>query len=275
VVLTIFLAPQHAVGVLACACCCSMLMRPLVMFAALVLAGVSFGNCAARAASGTGASLPPIRATGTLGPERAHAGVPLGGGGAAAQDVAAAATGWRQLFDGESLAGWAETQFGGEGLVRVRDGAIVLEFGEPMTGITYTGEVPVIDYEVRLEARRITGSDFFCGLTFPVGDSHASLILGGWGGSLVGLSNLEGYDASSNETTQYIHFKDGQWYRVRVRVTADHIGAWLDDSQIIDVTIGGRKLGVRPEMLLSRPLGVAAYRTRAAIRQIELRALEP
>jgi hypothetical protein len=253
-----------------------MLMRPLVMLAALVLACVSFGDCAARAASGSHGAIATNPSAGAPVPAPTPAGVPYAHEpGVPPQEPAAAPTGWRQLFDGQSLAGWDETQFGGEGLVRVRDGAIVLEFGEPMTGITYTGEVPVVDYELRLEARRITGSDFFCGLTFPVGTSHASLILGGWGGSLVGLSNIEGYDASSNETTQYIHFKDGQWYRVRVRVTANHIGAWLDDKQIIDVTIGGRTLGVRPEMLLSRPLGVAAYRTRAAIRHIEVRTLTP
>jgi hypothetical protein len=253
-----------------------MLMRPLVMIAALVLACVSVSDCAARAASGSDDARAPNPSAGASVPAPMPAGVRSAHEpGVPLQDAAAAPTSWRQLFDGQSLAGWEETQFGGEGLVRVRDGAIVLEFGEPMTGITYTGEVPVVDYELRVEARRITGSDFFCGLTFPVGTSHASLILGGWGGSLVGLSNIEGYDASSNETTQYIHFKDGQWYRVRVRVTADHIEAWLDDKQIIDVTIGGRQLGVRPEMLLSRPLGVAAYRTRAAVRQIEVRTLEP
>lgn len=187
----------------------------------------------------------------------------------------ATADSWRPLFDGATLDGWEETSFGGEGLIHVKDGAIVLEFGEPMTGVTYARDVPRMDYELQLEARRVSGSDFFCGLTFPVGDTHISLVLGGWGGALVGLSNLDGEDASGNETTQYVRFEDGRWYTVRVRVTGDRIQAWLDDGRIIDVATAGRRIDTRPEMLLSRPLGIASYRTRAAIRAIRVRELRP
>jgi hypothetical protein len=182
---------------------------------------------------------------------------------------------WRALFDGRSLAGWEETEFGGQGLVRVKDGALVLEFGEPLTGVTYTGDVPRVNYELRLDARRLSGTDFFCGLTFPVAASHASLILGGWGGALVGISNIDGQDASGNETTQYVRFEDERWYAVRVRVVPDRLQVWLDEKEIVDVAIARREIDVRPEMLLSRPLGIASYRTRAAIRRIEVRTLEP
>jgi hypothetical protein len=182
---------------------------------------------------------------------------------------------WRSLFDGVSLDGWDETPFGGEGLIRVRDAAIVLEFGEPLTGITRHGDVARMDYEIRLDAQRLAGHDFFCGLTFPVAASACSLILGGWGGSLVGLSNLDGKDASENETTQRIPFDDGRWYGVRVRVTASRIQAWLDDGLIIDVSTTGRRIGVRPEVDASRPLGVASYRTRAALRGIRTRSIAP
>ena len=40
--------------------------------------------------------------------------------------------------DGKTLAGWKSTEFGGEGEVSVVDGAIVLEMGNNMTGITWT-----------------------------------------------------------------------------------------------------------------------------------------
>ena len=180
---------------------------------------------------------------------------------------------WRSLFDGSSLGEWEETPFGGEGLVRIVNETIVLEFGEPLTGITWRGSFAPMDYEVRLEAQRLAGNDFFCGLTFPVGASACSLILGGWGGSLVGLSNLDGKDASENETTQRIGFDDGRWYGVRVRVVADRIQGWLDERRIIDVNTAGRRISVRPEVEASRPLGLASYRTRAGLRRIETRSL--
>src|SRR6187397_1050193 len=95
------------------------------------------------------------------------------------------------LFDGKSLDGWKITPFGGEGEVTVKDGAIVMEMGNDMTGITWTKPFPKMDYEVSLEAMRVAGGDFFCGLTFPVNDKPCSLIIGGWGGGTVGLSSID------------------------------------------------------------------------------------
>ena len=95
--------------------------------------------------------------------------------------------GWQALFNGENLEGWRETQFAGHGEVQCRPGLILLKMGDPFTGINYTNKFPKMNYEVALDAARVMGSDFFCGLTVPVGDSFCSLIVGGWGGSLVGI----------------------------------------------------------------------------------------
>jgi hypothetical protein len=189
---------------------------------------------------------------------------------------------WRQrdaradgtpLFDGATLGQWEQTAFGGEGPVGVLDRAIVLGMGDPLTGVTWTGAPLPAEYEVGLEAARLAGSDFFCGLTFPVGVSHCSLILGGWGGTTVGLSSLDGLDASNNETTREMRFEDKRWYGVRVAVTATHIRAWLDDQPIVEVATMGRRIGIRPELDVSRPLGIASYRTRAGVRAIRIRSL--
>ena len=109
-----------------------------------------------------------------------------------AADKASATT---SLFDGKTLAGWKKSVFGGEGDVEVKDGTIVMQAGSPMTGITWTGKYPKMNYEISLQAKRVDGSDFFCGLTFPVGESPCSFIVGGWGGGVIGLSNLNGFDA--------------------------------------------------------------------------------
>ncbi len=182
---------------------------------------------------------------------------------------------WKSLFDGKSLAGWKITRFGGEGEVKVEAGRIVLDYGNSLTGITYTRAFPKTNYEIELEASRLAGTDFFCALTFPVADSHASLILGGWGGTVVGISSIDGQDASENETTQYQRFEEKRWYHVRVRVTPKKIQVWLDKKPIIDQSIEGRKIGTRPEVDLSKPLGIATWETRGAVRKIRYRRLTP
>ncbi len=185
----------------------------------------------------------------------------------------AAEPAWKSLFDGRSLKGWKATQFGGEGQIDVVDGRIVMHSGNPMTGITWVGDVPKIDYELTLEAMRVDGSDFFCGLTFPVGDSPCSFIVGGWGGGVVGLSSIDGSDASENETTKYQEFESGRWYAVRLKVTKQKIEAWLDKKQMVNLDTKDRKISVRLEVELSRPLGIACYNTTAALRDIKLRKL--
>jgi hypothetical protein len=183
---------------------------------------------------------------------------------------------WRSLFDGKSLGKWRSTPFGGEGTPRVEDGKLILPMapGGDLTGVTRTADdIPKMDYEITLEAQRVDGSDFFCGLTFPVSDSHASLILGGWGGSVCGISCLDFYDAANNETTKVREFENGRWYSIRMRITQNKLEAWLDDEKLVDVVTTGRKIGVRFEVEPSRPFGLATYRTTAALRNIRVRSL--
>ena len=182
-------------------------------------------------------------------------------------------SGERSLFDGKSLGRWAITDFGGQGRVYVKDGAIYMEMGNNMTGINWEGPLVRMNYEISLEAMRLRGNDFFCGLTFPVGENSCSLILGGWGGSLCGLSNIDSNDASSNETAKYVSFEDYKWYHVRLHVTPDRIEAWLDDEKLVSIEITGRKIGIRSEVYLSRPLGIATWQTVGAVRDIRIRPL--
>ena len=179
------------------------------------------------------------------------------------------------LFDGKSLEYWEEIEFGGEGEVSIEDGILNFEMGDPFTGISSTLEdLPKTNFEVSLEARKTDGVDFFCGLTFPVSDSHCTLILGGWGGSDCGLSCIDDKDASSNETNTSIHFKKDQWYKVRVRVQPNRIKVWLDDEQIVNANIAGKKISLRGDTSLCEPLGIASFQTQAQYKNIELRMIK-
>ena len=178
---------------------------------------------------------------------------------------------WSTLFDGATLTGWDATNFGGEGVVEVVDGAVLLDYGSPLTGLTWTGAPPSGAYDLELVAARVEGTDFFCGLTFPVGDAHLTLVLGGWGGSLCGLSNLDGDDAANNDSQKLFRFENGRDYRVLLRVRPDVVDVLLDDRPFLHVPIAGRTLSLRPEVELSRPLGVASFSTRARLRALRWR----
>lgn len=184
--------------------------------------------------------------------------------------------GWISLFDGKTLGEWkvvTEADFERHGKVHVEDRRIILEDGIPATGIKWAGKFPKIDYEIALEAMRMEGEDFFCGLTFPVGDKWLTLVCGGWGGQVTGLSNIDGDSAVDNETCTIQEYKQKQWYSIRVRVAKDRIGAWLDKEQIVDLEWANRQLSIRWEVEPTQPLGIATWYTTAALRNIRFRPL--
>ena len=158
--------------------------------------------------------------------------------------------------------------------VKIDDHSIILEPGSPLTGITYTGKgLPKIDYEIELEAQKRQGIDFFCALTFPVEEASCTFVVGGWAGSVVGLSSIDGDDASQNDTTKYMSFKKDQWYKLKLRVTQGKIQAWIDGKEVVDQDLKGRELSIRPEVELNRPLGICSFETRAALKNLKLRRI--
>jgi hypothetical protein len=179
------------------------------------------------------------------------------------------------LFDGKSLDGWEITNFGPQGPVYVSGDKIILGMGDGCTGITWKKAFPRTGYEISLDAMRVAGNDFFCGMTFPAGKNPCSLIIGGWGGATVGLSSIDGKDAAENETTTIRNFDKNKWYHIRLAVTDEYIRSWIDSDKVVDYKIGNKKLSIRPEVELSRPFGIASWNTTAALKNIRLENIKP
>jgi hypothetical protein len=179
------------------------------------------------------------------------------------------------IFDGKSLDDWQQVDSGGGGAVRLEDGQMIIGTGESLSGAIYkkADKLPVTNYEITLEAQRLEGDDFFCGLTFPVGNlkTCATLILGGWGGSVTGISSIDGADASENATGHYQKLEDKNWYKIKLRVTPENLSVWINDKQEVDADIKGKKISLRAGPIEEyAPLSISTYQTTAAIRNVKV-----
>lgn len=184
--------------------------------------------------------------------------------------------------------GWVEMETLGPGKWVAIEGAADLEWadesrvmrigvGTYLNGVRWTGPIPTVPYVVELEARRMSGSDFFCGLTFPVrsGSESVSLIVGGWGGSLVGISSIDGLDASENPTASQHDFDNQRWYRIRMEVGKERLKVWIDDRQVVDAQTEGKRLSLREGPIEDcAPFGLATWETRAELRGVRWRQVD-
>lgn len=180
------------------------------------------------------------------------------------------------LFDGKSLKNWKSSEFGGDGDCRAEDGRLVVSAGASLSGVTWTGPaLPTMDYEVELDAMKVSGDDFFVGLTFPYGKSHASLILGGWGGSVCGISSINGDDAANNPFATSRNFKRGEWYHIKLKVTKSHITAWVSDDTepLVDVPTEDKEISLRIDIESAKPFGLSTYQTTAHYKNIVIKKL--
>jgi hypothetical protein len=164
-------------------------------------------------------------------------------------------------------------------------GVLVLGAGEPFSAVKYEGKenlLPREGYEIAWDAMRVDGMDFFAALTFPVGkpdkdgkDRCVSLVTGGWGGFVVGITAINHQFASENETTRSVEFVTGRWYRFTLQVTPEVIRLLIDGREEFKVDVRDKQLTMHPsEIEKCVPLGFASYMTTGAIRHVQIRKLK-
>jgi len=179
------------------------------------------------------------------------------------------------LFNGKDLSGWKIADMTDRGNVKAySNGVVECGIGNPMTGIAYTNAPPAMNYELSLEAMRVEGSDFFAALTIPIGKSFCTVIIGGWGGGLCGISSFDYADASENQWCENISFENNRWYTLRVRVTPGVLQIFLNrDLYTARIEYDdSSRFSLRPgsDIDKTKPLGLATYQTRAHWRNFTL-----
>jgi len=178
------------------------------------------------------------------------------------------------LFNGKDLTGWKVAPFRDGGAVNVLSNGIVeCGVGIPLSGIAYTNAPPTMNYELSLEAMRAEGSDFFVALTIPIETNFCTVVIGGWGGCLCGISSVDYTDASENQWAEGVRFENNRWYTLRVRVTPGVLQVFLDkDLYTARVQFeSSSRFSLRPgDIDKTKPLGLATFRTRGLWRNFTL-----
>ncbi|MEM1451307.1 MAG: DUF1080 domain-containing protein [Planctomycetota bacterium] len=175
---------------------------------------------------------------------------------------------WSVLLDSNDMSRWRTGVFGEDPELEVTERGVVLPIGVPLAGLTYTGEAPRGTYVLEVQATKEYGSDFFLGVTFPVRDAHLTLVLGGWGGAVCGLSCLDGLDASENDTRLVRSFPNGKLQTVTIEVSDTRVTARIDDVLLVECPLEGRALSIRPEVEPSVPLGIASFATCTTLHRV-------
>ncbi|MBP5761106.1 MAG: DUF1080 domain-containing protein [Verrucomicrobia bacterium] len=200
-------------------------------------------------------------------------------------------TNWVTMFDGKSMTGWMPLELGGSGPAEFEADFVPdktpdakptpilrVNRGDMLSGMAWTNGPVRMNYEIEWEAMRVDGNDFFAAMSFPVKDDYVTFIPSGWGGSVGGISSVDGHDASENETSSFLPLDDQKWYKFKVRVTEKKIECWVDEKRIVNLLTEGKELGLRPGSPAEiKRYGIVctAYRATGAIKSIKMRKIVP
>lgn len=184
------------------------------------------------------------------------------------------------LLDATLSSHWQQSGIPDEGVLQRSGQELTLPAGQPMTGCKFSAwqdlGLPGTDYRIDYEAMRVEGEDAFGMCTFPVAGhgAHATFVIGGWGGTLTGISSIDFKDASENSTRAEQRFANGVWHRVHLEVRPDDIRAWVNDRPVVNVSIKGRNVSLRPGYIdHCLPFGFATWNTEARIRAVRISRL--
>ncbi len=185
----------------------------------------------------------------------------------------------RALFNGKDLSGWKAADIWGNGKVEaLSNGVVSCGLGKPLTGLAYTNSFPTMSYEVKMEAMRKEGSDFFVAMTIPVESNACTIVIGGWGGNLCGISSVNFLDASENQYSEGVALKNDVWYTLRVRVTPGLLEVFLNDTlytaKVKFETSTVFTLRAGSDIDKTKPFGLATYETKALWRNLTVTPIE-
>jgi hypothetical protein len=191
---------------------------------------------------------------------------------------------WTSLFDGKDLGRWKVIEdpqrSAASGKVRVQDGQIVLgeENTGAMAGISWTGDLPTMDYEVEWEGmlRKIKEAGFV--MLFPVGKDLPSILIRGE--AVEGkFGPVDGKQLELHGAPKQPPLLDGRWYPFRIRVSqAEGIGVWVDGQKVLSHRVTGYRFGMvmpdGPNVPKSLSLGIEGA-SEGGLRNIRMRSLPP
>ena len=185
----------------------------------------------------------------------------------------------RSLFNGKDLSGWKAADIWGNGKVEVlSNGVISCGLGKSLTGIAYTNSFPTMSYEVKMEAMRKEGYDFFVAMTLPVESNACTVVIGGWGGGLCGISSINFLDAAENQYSAGLVLKSDIWYTLRVRVTPGLLEVFLNDTlytaKVKFESSSVFTLRAGSDIDKTLPFGLATYETHALWRNLTVTLIE-
>lgn len=189
------------------------------------------------------------------------------------------ATRW-ELFSEGLGTHWKEAEIAESGGITKHEDGYTLKEGGPITGIVFpqwsAEKLPLNNYRIEYDVMRIHGADFFGTVTFPVHkiDQWVSFVFGGWGGFQVGISSVDGQDASVNTTGSSQPLENGKWYHIRIEVRDDLLEVWMNDRPLVRLVTTGRLLHLRTgDMDKCTPFGFASYGTEAQIKNCVISTL--